>query len=56
MSLHEFFSNTYVYIGYDSIEWNEDFSHDLMGLEMIQDSLIKALKEVNKRIINNGDE
>ena len=46
----------FVKIGYDNFEFDEQFHHDLTGLEMIHDSLLKALKEVNKRIIKEAEE
>jgi len=46
----------FVKIGYDTVEFDEQFHHDLIGLELIHDALLKALKEVNKRIIKEAGE
>lgn len=48
-----------VYIGYDVVYFNEGVEFDLIELELIHDALLKAMKEVNKRIIKmaeKGDE
>ena len=43
-------------IYYGDIEWDDSINHDIVGLELIHDALLKALKEVNKRIIEEVQE
>tara|TARA_B100000902_G_C27193905_1_gene855393 strand:+ start:917 stop:1081 length:165 start_codon:yes stop_codon:yes gene_type:complete len=49
-------NEAFLEIRYDCFNWNEEVHHDLIGLELIQDALLKALKEVNKRIIKGVEE